>query len=159
MKSNIDWMHDTACCFGYPSDSSWTARKRTGSLDKTGPRHRSGPPSDARPRQRSTMLPPSPRRPSCGRARRRLPGPASSGRSGRPPPPAPAPCADGTVPTLLTLPGRCRALPASRRPWMSAGLHWAVTDRRHDRHGRPRKGRTWGVVRAGAAAGGSPSAS
>ena len=26
-----DWMHDTARCLGYPSDSSWTARKRLGS--------------------------------------------------------------------------------------------------------------------------------
>jgi hypothetical protein len=42
---------------------------------------------------------------------------------------------------------------------MSAGLPGAATDRLHDRHGRPRKGRPWGGVRAGAAAGGSPSAS
>ena len=25
-----DWMHDTARCLGYPSDSSWSARKRLG---------------------------------------------------------------------------------------------------------------------------------
>jgi hypothetical protein len=32
-----DWMHDTACCFGYPSDSSRTARKRAGALGWAGP--------------------------------------------------------------------------------------------------------------------------
>jgi hypothetical protein len=55
--------------------------------------------------------------------------------------------------------GRRWALPAIRRPWMSAGLPGAAMDRRHDRPGRPRKGRPWGGVRTGAAAGGSPSAS
>ncbi len=40
---------------------------------------------------------------------------------------------------------------------MSPGLPVGAPDRRHDRHGRPRKGRPWGGVRAGAAAGGSPS--
>jgi hypothetical protein len=56
-------MHDTACCFGYPSDSSRTARKRAGTLGWAGPRHWQAPPSDARPRQCSMMPPPPPRRP------------------------------------------------------------------------------------------------
>ena len=87
MKFKYDWMHDTACCFGYPSDSSRTARKRAGALGWAG------------------------------------------------------------------------TATARRRIRMSAGPPAAATDRRHDRHGRPRKGRSWGGVRAGAAAGGSPPAS
>jgi hypothetical protein len=91
------------------------------------------------------------------------------------PPPPPGP----RRPVLTVLPPRdprsSWALPASRRPWKSAGLRPQAggatdSDRRHDRHGRPRKGRPWGGVRAGAAAagpslrlpvshGGSPSAS
>jgi hypothetical protein len=53
-------MHDTARCFGYPSDSSRTARKRAGTLGWAGPRHWQAPPSDARPRQRSILPPPPP---------------------------------------------------------------------------------------------------
>jgi hypothetical protein len=43
----FDWMHDTARCFEYPSDSSRTARKRAGTLGWAGPRHWQAPPSPA----------------------------------------------------------------------------------------------------------------
>jgi hypothetical protein len=38
-------MHDTACCFGYPSDSSRTARKRAGTLGWVELRRASPPPT------------------------------------------------------------------------------------------------------------------
>jgi hypothetical protein len=157
---HFDWMNDTACCFGYPLDTSRTARKWTGSLGWAGPHHWSAPPSDARPRQRSTMLPPPPRRPPRA-AGHGADCPGQSGPGGsvarchQPRPPARTErCSQCSLSH-----GRRQALPASRRPWMSAGLPGAAMDRRHERHGRPRKGRQWGGVRAGAAAGGSPSAS
>ena len=118
-------MHDTACCFGYPSDSSRTARKRAGTLGWAGLR-----PFHATSSTRADATSATAPGPSCGRGR----------------------C------SLCSLsPGRRRALPTSQWSWVSAGLPVGAPDRRHDRHGRPRKGRPWGGVRAGAAASGSPS--
>ena len=101
---------------------------------------------------RNSAVPHHPRRATCGSAWRAHGVVTSATAPG--PPCGRARCHPHS---LRVTHGRRRALPVRGRIWMSAGLPVGATDRRHDRHGRPRKGRPWGGVRAGAAAGGSPS--
>jgi hypothetical protein len=121
-------MHDTACCFGYPSDSSRTARKRAGTLDWAGlrPYHAT---SSTRADATSATAP----GPSCGRARCRSLR-AGQDWAGRVATSATSPgplCGCGRCSLCSLSPGWRRALPISQWSWVSAGLPIGAPDRRH----------------------------
>jgi hypothetical protein len=109
-----DWMHDTACGFGYPSDSSRTARKRAGTLGWAGLRSASPPPtrnprhSSAGARRRHLRHRPRPPRAAGRGATRR--GQLGPGGQDNPTATGPGPLVAGTVLTV-SLPwcggGRC----------------------------------------------------
>jgi hypothetical protein len=84
-KKEYDWMHDTASCFGYPSDSSRTVRKRAWDA---APGRESALITPSR-RRTPTLPPPPPLPPrAAGRGAARS-GPGRPGRAGpsHPPPP------------------------------------------------------------------------
>jgi hypothetical protein len=150
-------MHDTARCFGYPSDSSRTARKRAWDAAL---RRESALITSSRQRAPTPPPPPplAPRATGRGAARS---GPGRPGPAGSSPPPPPlAPCAAGRGADRLgpvrpgraghhlrhrrrppVRPGRCslcspspgrrRALPISQWSWVSALLPVGAPDRRH----------------------------
>jgi hypothetical protein len=155
-------MHDTACCFGYTSDSSRTARKRAGTLGWAGLRPYHATSSTRADSDATSVTAPGP---SCGRARCRSLR-AGQDWAGRVATSATSPgplCGWGGAHCALSLlagVGRC-PVPISQWLWVSAGLPVGAPDRRHASPLISPQGAAvteqWGGARAGAAAGGSPS--
>ena len=121
-------MHETARCFGYPSDSTRAARERGRGEQLAGT-------ASAGPGQ-------------CGRP---VPPPPPS----QPPPLAPV--AQACLSPLWLISGRRRASPTAIGPWCPAGPRTGVPDRRPVSPLSSSPGAV-GRARAGAAGRGSPSA-
>jgi hypothetical protein len=123
-----DWMHDTACCFGYPSDSFRMARKRAGSAGSGGTPPRLTTP-DAQPvaqlgRRPAMSPPPLPQAPrAAGRGATRL-GQLGPGGQDNPTATSPDPVRQGRC-SLCHLPW---AAAGGAHQLLVIGVSWAARD-------------------------------